>query len=509
MHAHAVRSVLTLACSVGLTLAAGGASSQQLYRLTDLGTIGGRFSTAEAINSAGQVCGASSIPDSSIDVHAFFWNGHTIEDVGTLGTTAVCFDLNRAGQVTGTSFLAGNASNHAFMWDGATLKDLGTLGGANSRAVAINSSGLVAGSAEVAGGREHAFLWDGSTMLDLGTLGGLESEARGINASGQVTGFAFNALGGVHAFVSNGVAMQDLGTLGGFSSSGEAINATGQVTGRADISGGGWHAYLWNGMTMKDLGTLGGTISEGSAINASGQVTGSSTNVGGRERAFLWDGSLMRNLGGLGGRFSRGTAINDFGVVIGAAELPVGDPQQPEFRPFVSIAGALMKNLNEVIDPSDPLKSRVELLEASDVNNRGQISATGRDIRAFAQHAFLVTPLQYKIVFAAPALGSGWKQGTTVPIKMALVGVNGERISDSRAASLIEPFCNVKFSANGAQPRTPVCMKYDATRNLFYFNWTLGTSSTGAVALTVAATYKFSMPETITTKRSKIVTITQ
>ena len=510
MRAHTVHSFLTLACGIALTVTPGWASSQELYRLIDLGTLGGSSSRGDAINSAGQICGGSSIADSS-EGHAFFWDGKTMQDLGTLGSSIGCDEINAAGQVTGTGFLPGAGSNHAYVWDGATFKVLGTLGGTNSRAAAINSSGLVVGSADVADFQEHAFLWDGTTMRDLGTLGGLESEARDINANGQVTGFALGPKG-VRAFLWNGTGMKDLGTLGGTNSAGNAINASGHVTGRADISGGGWHAYIWNGTSMEDLGTLEGAISEvseGSAINALGQVTGSSSNAQGFERAFLWDGNRMRNLGNLGGRYSRGTGINDFAVVIGTASLPEGDPQQQVFRPFVSIGGAKMKNLNEVIDPSDPLKSRVELFEASDVNNRGQISATGRDSRTFATHAYLVTPLQYKIAFTAPTTGSAWKQGTTVPIKIRLVDVNGERISDSRAASLVAMPCKVKFSAKGAQPRTAVCMKYDANANLFYINWKLGTSSAGATTLTVAATYKFSMPETITTKRSRTITITQ
>ena len=52
-------------------------------------------------------------------------------------------------------------------------------------------------------------------------------------------------------------------------------------------------------------------------------------------------------------------------------------------------------------------------------------------------------------------------------------------------------------------------MKYNATTNEFYFNWKLGTAGTGSTALKVAATYKFSMPETITTTESRTISIIQ
>src|SRR2546430_5431430 len=65
----------------------------------DLGTLGGNFSIARALNAAGQVAGFSNT--ASGDQHAFLWDGTTMRDLGTLGgnlsnaTTA----LNAAGQV--------------------------------------------------------------------------------------------------------------------------------------------------------------------------------------------------------------------------------------------------------------------------------------------------------------------------------------------------------------------------------------------------------------------------
>jgi hypothetical protein len=105
-----------------------------------------------------------------------------------------------------------------------------------------------------------------------------------------------------------------------------------------------------------------------------------------------------------------------------------------------------------------------------------------------------------------PAVASSVTQGTTLPVRVALINKDGERIGDGRASSLVAAPCKVKFSASGAQDRSPVCMKYDAIANLFFLNWPLGTG-TGSTELMVAATYKYSMPETITTTRLKTVTI--
>jgi hypothetical protein len=144
-----------------------------------------------------------------------------------------------------------------------------------------------------------------------------------------------------------------------------------------------------------------------------------------------------------------------------------------------------------------------------DINQRGQIVANGCDRRTGECHAYVATPLEYSIRALTPAVGSNPTVGTTVAVKVALVDQEGGRISDFRAGSLVTSPCNVKFSAIGGQTRFPICMKYDATTNEFFFNWKLGATGVGPTTLKVEATYKFSMPETITTSRSRAITITQ
>ena len=115
-----------------------------------------------------------------------------------------------------------------------------------------------------------------------------------------------------------------------------------------------------------------------------------------------------------------------------------------------------------------------------DINYAGQILVNGRDKRTNTHHAFIASPMEYQVSFIAPATGARPKAGSTVPIKVALVDINGKRISDARALSLVAAPCQVKFSASGAQTKTASCMKYDATNNVFFFNWKLGTAGTGA-----------------------------
>src|SRR4051812_16856133 len=160
---------------------------------------------------------------------------YTVTDLGTLGgSESFANTLNAGGQVSGASFMLGDASYHTFLWkpttaNGAsgTKTDLGTLGGSQSFGNALNASGQVTGeSATTGNASDHAFLWKPATP-------------------GGATGTMYN-----------------LGTLGGTNSHGYILNATGQVTGDSDLTGDATsHAFLWkpatpNGTsgTMNDLG---------------------------------------------------------------------------------------------------------------------------------------------------------------------------------------------------------------------------------------------------------------
>lgn len=97
---------------------------------------------------------------------------YKITDLGTLGGSySSGLGINASGQVTGSSRTAGSA-NHAFLWKGTSMADLGTLGGSTSAGLGINASGQVTGYSSTNLDLTHAFLWNGTSMVDLGTLGG-------------------------------------------------------------------------------------------------------------------------------------------------------------------------------------------------------------------------------------------------------------------------------------------------------------------------------------------------
>ena len=496
MNLHIYRVFRSGIVGLALTPLTGLAAPPQPYRLIDLGTLGAGPIQVRVLNASGQASGTSQLSN------VFLWSDGVLRDLGTLGGFTSVSDINGAGQVTGTAV---SSETHAFMSQGETLRDIGTLGGAASAGLDINASGQVTGYSENSDGGLRAFVWDGDSMKDLGTLGGDFSSGEAINGAGYVAGSAATADGETHAFLWNGTVMKDLGTLeGGEGSFAEAINATGQVAGDAGAPSGFSHAFLWDGTAMKDLGTLGGIQSSTAGMNGSGQVTGWSDTPTGATHAFLWDGTMMRDLGSLGGH-SFGQAINNVGQVVGESKTI-----HFALHAFLSNDGQPMLDLNKLIDRADPLKACVTLASAVDINNRGHIAVNGEDNCKRESRAYIAFPMEYRIVFTAPKAGSSWRRGTTVPIKMALVNADGKRISDARAAALVATPCKVKFSASGVQSRSAVCLKYDAASNDFNFDWKpAATGATGSTTLMVEATFKFSMPERITTSKARAVSIIQ
>jgi probable HAF family extracellular repeat protein len=254
--------------------------------LTDLGTLGGNASSANAVNNRGQVAGEAlnPIPDpytsnfynflftGATQVHAFRWTkSRGMQDLGTLGgTDSAAFSMNQRGQIAGWSFTnttvnpsTGVPTLDPFLWENGKLLDLGTLGGTYGNANALNSQGHVTGTSNLAGDANwDAFLWRNQSegMIDLGTLGGSFGNAASINDSDEVVGADATADGLGRAFLWRHGVMTDLGTIGTDpASQAFSINSQGQVVGNtwdpnadADLRG-----FLWeHGGPMVDLNTL-------------------------------------------------------------------------------------------------------------------------------------------------------------------------------------------------------------------------------------------------------------
>ena len=191
-----------------------------------------------------------------------------VKDLGTLGGPySHAFAINAAGQIAGKADLAPRpawathalglprTATHAILWDTRLqgpggAQDLGTLGGDTSRAHALDERGQVVGQAQTATGETHAFLWRNNAMQDLGTLpGGDRSAANSIAPDGRIVGSATDAQGVARAVL--------------WTPEGQLLDLNAQLP-----AGSGWQ------------------LETARAINSHGEIVGQGA-FHGRRRAFL------------------------------------------------------------------------------------------------------------------------------------------------------------------------------------------------------------------------------
>ena len=254
----------------------------------DLGTLKKQtFSRANSINGFNQVVGFSGPALDSPKSRAFFWSTSTgMVDLGTLGGAyAQAFAINDSGFITGNSQLRSSATTtetvHAFLSPspvGASaigMRDLGTLGGTFSYGMAINAKNHVVGYSTInkVDSRVHAFWFNGNGMKDLGSLAPNSSNpledqsvALGVNSADRIVGYTYLP----------------------------AINANTDPAVQPGTSPVRQVAFVWSQGTMTDLNKLIGAATDtyhpnsAMAINDNGQIAATAlSKVTGTRRAVL------------------------------------------------------------------------------------------------------------------------------------------------------------------------------------------------------------------------------
>lgn len=307
--------------SVSLALASSVTEAAVLYSVTDLGTLGGSYSYAASVNSAGQVTGSAATVDDAWNMP--FSNNGTMSNLGSLRSMGLPGDgagygINSQGNIVGVSHV-NNGDAHAFFYDGA-MHDIGTSLGSLSVATGLNDHNVIVGS-YFNGAGQRGFVYNG-TIHDIGGLGGTMTIPMAINNNNIVVGWGSNSSNQDRAFIYDG-SLYDIGSaISSSFSYAVDINDTGQIVGHYYAGDMKEVAFLYHNGAVTDLGTLGGIWSRAQSINATGQVVGYSTTSGmSGQSAFLYDG-LMQNLNSLidpdaGWNLQYAASISDTGYIVG------------------------------------------------------------------------------------------------------------------------------------------------------------------------------------------------
>ena len=400
------------------------------YKVVDLGTFGGPFSTvtgfSHSLTPSGSVVGGADTPDGNPNPgcynpvlggtdcnvnHAFRWRHGTLTDLGALPGAVNSFSqgANANGWVIGASEngvtdpVLGIPEFDAVLWRKGQIQNLGTLGGNESIAIDVSDAGQIVGYSANAvpdpvsmfgfATQTRPFLYEHGVMHDLDTLGGTDGAAFLTNERGQIMGqFYVQGTTIIDPILwDEDGAATDLGTLGGTNSNCTMcgpwwMNNRGQVVGNSTLAGDAvHHGFVWDRGRLTDLGTLGGNNSEANWISESGLVVGRADVPGSLTHdGFLWRHGVMTDLGVINNDpCSTGYSVNSSKQIVGDAGVCFvgGDAWLWE-------NGGPMVDLNTLALPG----SGLHLADARLINDRGEIVCTGV-LPSGDKHAVLLIPV--------------------------------------------------------------------------------------------------------------------
>jgi probable HAF family extracellular repeat protein len=128
-----------------------------------LGTLGGDYGLANAINDAGDVVGVACSPTQCF---AILWRDGVTTNLGVIASDpgSEAYGINSLGQIVGESFGNGIVLGHAWLWENnGPMIDLNTLippgsGIQLTHSVSINDRGEISGDGVLPSGNHHAFV---------------------------------------------------------------------------------------------------------------------------------------------------------------------------------------------------------------------------------------------------------------------------------------------------------------------------------------------------------------
>lgn len=306
--------------------------------------------------------------------------------------------INDRGMVVGSARVGGEHETRGFCFDGSTTTPLpGLTPFAYSAANALNERGDIVGqSIDLVNLRTAPVLWRGNTVVDLGA----DSRWRGgtglgVNDAGVVVGMAVVEWPPSKAFIWDPkTGGQIVGTIEGrHGGANRAINNAGVIVGDSYFLGDPGQAHLVcpikQGYETKAIGAPPPASGVAYAINNNGLIVGMAAPgfvpytaaifTLDPEEPVIYLGTLPHAMQ------SMALGVNEAGDIVGSS----GEhPEWTSSHAFAVFDGA-MSDLNDLVE--DAGGEWAVLIEATDINNRGEIVGCGKT-RDGQISAFLLRP---------------------------------------------------------------------------------------------------------------------
>jgi len=292
--------------------AAHAGSGHAEYRLT---VVGPANSYANDINAAGVVVGTYYLGNPGASPSRGFVNrGTGVTTLGTLGgRSSSAVAINDKWQILGNWTAAGGRQRGFLHYQG-TQRDIGAVPGKLTRYTDINNAGYITATSDAPSGPSSSRGYlraPGGQFRDVGNLAFPDwpgvptlNTALALNNHNQVTGesgpFTFPDQP-LRAYTWRNGVMRDLGDFGWTPNGGIAINDKGQITGYMSVPTGfrSRVAYLYSHGRLIDIDGRGPAFAErssaGAGINNYGHVVSSSDHLSG----FIYRGRRMQSLNAL------------------------------------------------------------------------------------------------------------------------------------------------------------------------------------------------------------------
>jgi|GEM_PF-5874858 len=266
--------------------------------------------------------------------HAMRWTEEGAQDLGTLGgRESSALGVSGDGSVVVGVSDVDDTNREAFRWSNGTMESLGSLPGQTpgSANLISDNGNVIAGFAFDSGGTRRVFVWQDGVISDIGDLGGGPVYATAMSSDGstiigQTNPHNPDVADTSQAYYWRDGVMREVGylptdnPLGAFTVA-EAVSGDGSVivgSARGE-TGNSSMAFRWTEESgIVALGTLGGESSKATDVSEDGTtIVGVADNAQGQSRAFIWR-SVMQDFTNM---------LASFGGLAEESELAIAEQQ--------------------------------------------------------------------------------------------------------------------------------------------------------------------------------------